>query len=56
MARMGFSSVRSRHTPRSSSSMRSTMELVPILRKFVYSLMLESPTMTWSRRKRSASA
>ena len=29
---------------------------MPTLRKVAYSLMLESPTITWSRRKRSASA
>ena len=30
--------------------------MAPTLRKVAYSLMLESPTITWSRRKRSASA
>ena len=30
--------------------------MVPTLRNVVYSLMFESPTITWSRRKRSASA
>ena len=56
MARIGFSSVRSRHGRESSSSMRSTIDVAPTLRNVVYSLMLESPTITWSRRKRSASA
>jgi hypothetical protein len=32
MARMGFSRVRSRQTPLSSSSIRSTIEAVPIFR------------------------
>ena len=36
--------------------MRSTIDVVPTLRKVVYSLMFESPTITCSRRKRSASA
>ncbi len=36
--------------------MRSTIDMVPIFRNVVYSLMLESPTITWSRRNRSASA
>ena len=36
--------------------MASRMEVVPIFRKVAYSLMLESPTMTCRRRKRSASA
>ena len=31
-------------------------EVVPTLRNVVYSLMFESPTITWSRRYRSASA
>ena len=56
MARMGFSRVRSRSTVPGSSSMRSRMLVVPTFRKVAYSLMLESPTMTWSRRNRSASA
>ena len=56
MARMGFSSVRSRSTVLESSSMASRMLVVPTLRKVAYSLMLESPTITWSRRNRSASA
>ena len=36
--------------------MRSRMLVAPTLRKVAYSLMLESPTITWSRRNRSASA
>ena len=56
MARIGFSSVRSRMTVEGSSSIRSTMLVAPILRKVAYSLMLESPTITWSRRNFSASA
>ena len=36
--------------------MRSTIDVVPTFRNVVYSLMFESPTMTCSRRKRSASA
>ena len=36
--------------------MRSRMLVAPTFRKVAYSLMLESPTMTWRRRKRSASA
>ncbi len=39
-----------------SSSMRSTMLVAPTLRKVAYSLMLESPTITWRRRYFSASA
>ncbi len=56
MARIGFSRVRSRITVDGSSSMRSTMLVAPTLRKVAYSLMLESPTMTWRRRYFSASA
>ena len=56
MARIGFSSDRSRHGPESSSSIRSMIEVAPTLRNVVYSLMFESPTITCSRRKRSASA
>ena len=56
MARIGFSSVRSRHGRESSSSMRSTIDVAPTLRNVVYSLMFESPTITCSRRNRSASA
>ena len=36
--------------------MASRMEVVPTFKKVAYSLMLESPTMTCRRRKRSASA
>jgi hypothetical protein len=53
---MGLSSVMSRRTTPGSSSMRSRMLVVPILMNVAYSLMLESPTITCSRRKRSASA
>jgi hypothetical protein len=56
MARMGFSNVRSRHGLASSSSIRSTTDVAPILRNVVYSLMFESPTITCSLRNRSASA
>ena len=56
MARIGFSSVRSRHGRESSSSMRRMIDVAPTLRNVVYSLMFESPTITCSRRKRSASA
>ena len=50
MARMGFSSVMSRSTTDGSSSIRSMIEAAPTLRNVAYSLMLESPTMTWRRR------
>ena len=33
-----------------SSSMRSRIDVAPTLRNVAYSLMFESPTMTWSRR------
>ena len=56
IARIGFSSVMSRSTHDGSSSMRSRMLVVPTFRNVAYSLMFESPTITWSRRKRSASA
>ncbi len=56
MARIGFSKVRSRSTVEVSSSMASRMLVVPIFKKVAYSLMLESPTITCSRRNRSASA
>ena len=56
MARMGFSRVRSRSTVLESSSMASRMLVVPTFKKVAYSLMLESPTITCRRRKRSASA
>ena len=38
------------------SSIRNMIAVTPTLRKVAYSLMFESPTMTCSRRKRSASA
>ena len=50
MARIGFSSVMSRRTTDGSSSMRSSTAVAPTLRKVVYSLMFESPTITWRRR------
>ena len=50
MARIGFSSVMSRSTNDGSSSMRSRIDVAPTLRNVAYSLMFESPTMTWSRR------
>ena len=56
MARIGFSSVRSRNTVEESSSIARRIEVVPIFRNVAYSLMFESPTITCSRRKRSASA
>ncbi len=56
MARMGFSRVMSRITTPGSSSIRNSTDVAPTLRKVAYSLMLESPTMTCSLRKRSASA
>ena len=56
MARIGFSSVRSRHGAPSSSSMRRMIEVAPTLRNVAYSLMFESPTITCRRRNRSASA
>ena len=49
IARIGFSSVMSRSTtpaPRASAAARAA----PTFRKVAYSLMLESPTMTWRRR------
>ena len=55
MARIGFSSVRSRKTM-PASIMRSTRSVAPTLSSVVVSLMFESPTMTCSRRNRSASA
>ena len=55
MARIGFSSVRSRNTT-FASIIRSTRSVAPILSSAVVSDMLESPTITCSRRKRSASA
>ena len=50
MARIGFSSVRSRSTWLGSSSIRSRIDVAPTLRKVEYSLMFESPTITWRRR------
>src|SRR4029450_1129502 len=47
---------RSRHGAPSSSSMRRMIDVAPTLRNVAYSLMFESPTMTCSRRNRSASA
>ena len=49
MARIGFSSVRSRITT-PASIIRSTMSAVPTLSSVVTSFMFESPTMTCSRR------
>ena len=56
IARIGSSRVRSRSTTLGSSSMRNRMLVAPTFKKVAYSLMFESPTMTCSRRKRSASA
>ena len=50
IARIGFSSVMSRSTTLRSSSIRSMHAAAPTFRNVVYSLMLESPTMTWRRR------
>ena len=50
MARIGFSRVMSRITTELSSSIRSMMLVVPTFKKVAYSLMLESPTITCSRR------
>jgi hypothetical protein len=55
IARIGFSRVRSRITV-PASTMRSTRSVAPTLSSMVVSLMFESPTMTCSRRNRSASA
>ena len=55
MARIGFSRVRSRKTT-PASIIRSTRSVEPTLSSVVVSLMFESPTITCSRRKRSASA
>src|SRR5215467_1473258 len=54
MARIGFSSVRSRITV-PASTIRSTRSVAPTLSSMVVSLMFESPTITCSRRNRSAS-
>ena len=56
MARIGFSSVRSRSTWLGSSSIRSRIEVAPTFRNVAYSLMFESPTITCRRRYFSASA
>ena len=56
MARMGFSSVMSRRTTLGSSSIRSRIDVAPTFSSVVYSLMFESPTITWRRRYFSASA
>ena len=50
IALIGFSSVMSRSTTEVSSSMRSRIDVVPTLRNVEYSLMFESPTITWRRR------
>ncbi len=55
MARIGFSRVRSRKTM-PASIIRSTRWVAPTLSSVVVSLMFESPTITCSRRNRSASA
>ena len=55
IARIGFSRVRSRITM-PASIIRSTRSALPTLSSVVVSLMLLSPTMTCSRRNRSASA
>ena len=55
IARIGFSRVRSRITV-FASTIRSTRSVMPTFMNVVHSLMLESPTITWRRRNRSASA
>ena len=50
IARIGFSRVRSRSTWLGSSSIRSRIDVAPTLRNVAYSLMFESPTITWRRR------
>ena len=55
IARIGFSSDRSRITVL-ASTIRRTRSVMPIFMKVVHSLMFESPTITCSRRYRSASA
>ena len=55
IARIGFSSDRSRITVL-PSTMRSTRSVMPTFMNVVHSLMFESPTITCSRRNRSASA
>ena len=47
---MGFSKVMSRSTTDGSSSIRSRIDVAPTFRNVAYSLMFESPTITWSRR------
>ena len=49
IARIGFSSVRSRMTT-PASTIRSTRSVAPTLSSVVGSAMFESPTMTCSRR------
>ncbi|GIU99771.1 MAG: hypothetical protein KatS3mg014_1387 [Actinomycetota bacterium] len=49
IARIGFSSVRSRITV-FASSIRRTRSVMPTLRNVVHSFMFESPTITWSLR------
>ena len=56
IARIGFSKVMSRSTTCGSSIIRSMQAAAPTLRKVVYSLMFESPTITCRRRYFSASA
>ena len=55
MARIGFSSVRSRRTT-PDSAIRSTRSQAPTFSSVETSFMFESPTITCRRRKRSASA
>ena len=55
IARIGFSSDRSRITV-FASTMRMTRSVTPTFIHVVNSDMFESPTITWSLRKRSASA
>jgi hypothetical protein len=50
IARIGFSNVMSRSTTDGSSSIRSMHAAEPTFTNVVYSLMFESPTITWSRR------
>ena len=56
MARTGSASARSRPGPASSSTMASTMAVVPTFNKVATSERLASPTMTWRRRNRLGSA
>ena len=55
IARMGFSSVKSRREAPDSNNC-STSSVLASLSSVVVSLMLESPTITCRRRNRSASA